>query len=60
MVSETNFEGEIVFKCEKCGWLYRDKIIANKCEKWCKKNRSCNLDFQKYAIKLNKKRRSKR
>src|SRR3989338_6395954 len=34
MVVETNFEGKIVYKCEKCGWLYRKKEIAEKCEKW--------------------------
>jgi len=54
MVKETNLDGKIVFKCEKCGWLYRDEDIATKCENWCKNHKSCNLEYQKHAIKLNK------
>lgn len=52
MVKETNLENEIVFKCEKCGWLYRDKEIAEKCQDWCENNESCNLEYQKKSIKL--------
>jgi len=54
MVQETNFEGKIVYKCEKCGWLYREIGIAEKCQEWCEKHKSCNLEFQKHAIKINK------
>lgn len=54
MVEETNLEGKIVFKCMKCGWLYEDKEIAQKCEDWCHEHNSCNLEFVKHAIKLNK------
>jgi len=57
MVKETNLEGEIVFKCEKCGWLYEDFNIAERCQEWCEKHKSCNLRFQKYAIKINEIRR---
>jgi uncharacterized C2H2 Zn-finger protein len=53
MVDETNLDGEIVFKCEKCGWLYRDKNIAEKCESYCQKNQACNLEITRHAIKLN-------
>ena len=52
MVKETNLDNKIVYKCEKCGWLYKDRIIAEKCQKWCEKHKSCNLKYQKYAIKL--------
>ena len=54
MVEETNLEGEIVYKCEKCGWMYREKNVAEKCENYCEKHKVCNLEYQKYAIKLNK------
>ena len=54
MVKETNIEGKIVFKCEKCGWLYTDFDIADMCQRWCEKHKSCNLKFQRYAIKINK------
>ncbi len=53
MAEETNLQGEIVYKCLRCGWLYRDRLIADKCEAWCKKHKSCNLEIAKHAIKLN-------
>lgn len=52
MVKETNFEGDTVFVCEKCGWLYKDKGIAEKCQAWCEKHKSCNLEFEKHSIKF--------
>ena len=52
MVKEENFEGDIVYKCEKCGWIYKTKNMAKKCEEWCKKHKSCNLDITKNAIKI--------
>lgn len=52
MVEETNLEGKIVYKCMKCGWLYRKRELAEKCQAWCKKHKSCNLEIAKYAIKL--------
>jgi len=30
---------------------YHDEKTAKKCEVWCKKNKSCNLDIIKNAIK---------
>ena len=52
MVQETNLNGKIVFKCEKCGYLYKEIEKAEECESWCKKHKSCNLQITKYAIKL--------
>ena len=51
MPKEENFEGKIVYKCEKCGWLYKSKKWAQKCEDYCGKNHSCSLDITKHAIK---------
>ena len=51
MVEETNLESKIIYKCEKCGWLYKNRNIAEECETWCKKHNSCNLKFVKFAIK---------
>ena len=42
---------EIVYTCSECKMKYHDEAIAKKCEAWCKKNKSCNLDIIKYAIK---------
>ena len=52
MVAETNLQGKIVYKCEKCGWLYRDIETAEKCQDWCEKHKACSMEYQKHAIKL--------
>ncbi len=52
MVGEENFDNEIVFKCMKCGWLYKDREKAERCEKWCKKHSLCNPEITKFAIKM--------
>lgn len=53
MAEETNLEGNIVYKCLSCGWLYESRLIAEECETWCKKHKSCNLEIVENAIKLN-------
>ena len=53
MAEETNLEGEMVFKCLSCGWLYENRLMAEKCEAWCKKYKSCNMEIVKHAIKIN-------
>ncbi len=42
------------YKCKECGLIYKDKNIAKKCEDWCRKYRSCNLEITKYAVNKNK------
>lgn len=37
--------------CEECNLLYKDICWAKKCEDWCKKTNSCNLEITKHAIK---------
>jgi hypothetical protein len=38
--------------CEKCRLKYKDKSHAEKCEAWCKKHKSCNLEIVKHAVKI--------
>lgn len=40
------------FACSKCGLAYRERIIAEKCEKWCTAHKSCNLEIIKNAIRF--------
>jgi hypothetical protein len=49
MVSEENGN----YKCGECGFIYKDKSWAEKCEMWCKINHSCNLQITKHSEKLN-------
>ena len=44
-------ESEKKFLCEECGMVYLEKDMAQKCEDWCKKYKSCNLEIIKHAVK---------
>ncbi len=37
--------------CEECKLKYKERDWAEKCEDWCKKYKSCNLEITKHAIK---------
>ena len=45
-----NQKHTIVYACSECNMKYRDEATAKKCEAWCRKNKSCNLDIIKDAI----------
>ncbi len=49
---------EKLYQCPECGLHYRDKETAKKCEAWCKKYNSCNLEITKSAIETQKHRKS--
>jgi hypothetical protein len=42
------------FQCEECKLIYKEKEIAEKCEKFCKKFNACNTEITKHAIKTAK------
>lgn len=37
------------YQCPACGFHYRDKTTADKCEVWCKSHKSCNIEITAYA-----------
>ncbi len=39
-----------LYTCPECGLSYKDKDMAKKCEAWCKKYNSCNLEITKYSV----------
>ena len=41
------------FKCKECGFFYKEKSWAEKCEKWCKEKHSCNIEITKHAVIAN-------
>ena len=55
MVRETKIKKNKVHLCEQCATIYKDKELAKKCEDWCKKHSSCNLEIIKKAIMVKKK-----
>ncbi len=45
------FTGNMITSCPLCGLRFESKAWAEKCEAWCTKNKSCNLDIIKHAVK---------
>ena len=40
-----------LYQCPECGLKYKEKKWADKCQAWCAKYKSCNLEIIKYALK---------
>jgi len=53
MVEEKIVNGTAYSKCSICGFFYKEKQLAQKCEDFCKANRSCSLEVTKHAVKVN-------
>lgn len=51
MVKQLNKNNKKVYLCEECNFIYPDKKIAKKCEDWCKKFHSCNVEITKYTVR---------
>ncbi len=51
MVKKINKNNKSYYQCVDCKLIYDDINWANKCEDWCKKYKSCNLEITKHAIK---------
>jgi beta-lactamase regulating signal transducer with metallopeptidase domain len=45
-----NHQDSVLYKCPECGLEYQEKEWAEKCEAWCRKNKSCNLEITKHSI----------
>lgn len=50
MVKELIKKGKKHFQCNECKFIYKDRKWAEKCQSWCSKNYSCNIDIIKYAV----------
>lgn len=50
MVKSIEKDSENIYQCEVCGFNYKEKEWAEKCEDWCEKNHSCNLEITKHSI----------
>lgn len=49
MVKFLKQESEDIYICEECGYRYKEKETAEKCEAWCRENHSCNLEIIKHG-----------
>lgn len=52
MVREVNKKGKKYFECIECGFFYDTKELAEKCEEFCRKNKACNIEITKYAVRI--------
>lgn len=39
------------YQCPVCGFHYREKETALRCEAWCRTHKSCSMEITKMAIK---------
>lgn len=51
MAKEIKKENNKYYQCSECKLYYLDKSWAKKCEAWCPKHNSCNLDIIKHSVK---------
>jgi len=54
MVKSIKKKGKEYFVCEQCNFSYKEKQTAEKCEQWCAKHHSCNIEITKKAVDFNK------
>lgn len=54
-IIQTTDKDQRLYQCEECGFHYLDRVLAEKCEAWCKERKSCNLDITKDAVENNPK-----
>ncbi|MBS3051955.1 MAG: hypothetical protein J4428_01100 [Candidatus Aenigmarchaeota archaeon] len=52
MVKEEIKNNKKYFVCEECGFAYKEKKLAEKCQNWCKEHNSCNIEITKHAVKF--------
>ncbi len=39
-----------LYQCKICHLKYNEKKWAKKCQSWCKKHKSCNIEILKHVI----------
>lgn len=54
MVKILDKEEPVLYQCEECGFHYKEKELAEKCEAWCREHQSCNLEITRHAIEEEK------
>ncbi|MBI2101034.1 hypothetical protein HYT53_00295 [Candidatus Woesearchaeota archaeon] len=52
MVEKLTENNKTYYICEECSFAYKDKKTALKCEAWCRKYKSCNVEITKHAVKI--------
>ncbi|MBI2675158.1 MAG: hypothetical protein HYX24_01770 [Candidatus Aenigmarchaeota archaeon] len=50
MVKANRKAGNVLYVCDACGFAYKEESWAQKCEAWCSKHSSCNIEITKHAV----------
>ena len=54
MVKEIEHNAKTYYQCEACNMYYEEKEIAQKCEDFCNKFKSCDTELISHAVILDK------
>lgn len=52
MVKEKVVGNVNYFKCSACGFFYKEKELAQRCEDFCRAHKSCSLEITRNAVKV--------
>jgi len=52
MVKVITKNGKTYYMCEACNMYYKSREIAQKCEDFCNKYKSCNTELTKHAVQI--------
>lgn len=52
MVREIRKNGETLYVCEVCGFKYKEKHWAEKCQDYCSKHNACSLEITNHAVQV--------
>lgn len=44
-----NSKDSELYQCPECGFHYKDREWAEKCEAWCREHKSCNIGITAHA-----------
>ncbi|KKL94077.1 hypothetical protein LCGC14_1868260 [marine sediment metagenome] len=44
-------EEKTYYTCEACGLKYEEREWRDKCQEWCERTHSCNLEIIEHAVK---------
>ena len=59
MVNKETINEKEYYQCDECKFYYKNKAQAEKCQAWCKKNHSCNIEITKSAVDPKKENKGK-
>jgi hypothetical protein len=52
MVKRIEKENISFYLCEECGLAYKEKVWAEKCEKFCSEHHACSVEISSHAIQV--------